>query len=180
MEDHPLKTQFYILGLLLRYGPQHGYMLKQTVEEQIADFARLKLPNIYYTLDRLEKCGYVSATLEKDGARPERKVYAITPEGETHFRILMKKMMAEEYTTELPFDGILFFREMTQDGEFASAVKNAREKLEKKLAGVEAHRESVLPFVPESAQAETKSLFLHHILHLRAEIEWLKSLEEGI
>ncbi|WP_243158096.1 PadR family transcriptional regulator [Aminipila terrae] len=105
-----MKIQFYILGLLLRYGPQHGYMLMQKVEEQISDFAHIKLPAIYYHLDKLNQNGYISAACQKDGNRPEKTVYSITAEGEKYFDGLLKKMQAEELKLELPFDGIIFFR----------------------------------------------------------------------
>ena len=31
----------YILGLLLRFGPQHGYQIKKLLEEQLEDSPRL-------------------------------------------------------------------------------------------------------------------------------------------
>ena len=34
----------YILGFLLRYGPQHGYQIKKLISEQMADFTSIKLP----------------------------------------------------------------------------------------------------------------------------------------
>ena len=31
----------YILGLLLRFGPQHGYQIKKLLEEQLEDFTQI-------------------------------------------------------------------------------------------------------------------------------------------
>lgn len=47
-----MKVPFYILGLLMRYGPQHGYNIKQLVSDGISDFAKIKLPTIYYHLKK--------------------------------------------------------------------------------------------------------------------------------
>ena len=65
----------YILGLLIRFGPQHGYQLKKTIAGQLADFTQIKLPNIYYHLEKMQMEGLVSASTEKDTGRPEKTVY---------------------------------------------------------------------------------------------------------
>ncbi len=175
-----MKTQFYILGLLLRYGPQHGYMLKQTVEEQISDFAQIKLPTIYYNLEKLEETGCVSAACQKDGNRPEKTVYSITEEGEKYFNILLKKMQTEELHMELPLDGALFFRERIDDNEFTGTIENSIKTLEEKLNKVIAHRESVMQAIPDVGRANAQAIFSHSIYHMRAELDWLKEIEEGL
>ena len=175
-----MKTQFYILGLLLRYGPQHGYLLKQTVEEQISDFAQIKLPTIYYNLEKLAERGYVSAAFQKDGNRPEKMVYSITEEGEKYFNILLKKMQAEELHMELPLDGALFFRERIDTKEFADSIKNSIRTFEDKLNRVIAHRDNVMQTIPDVGRANAQAIFSHSIYHLRAELDWLKEIEKGL
>jgi DNA-binding PadR family transcriptional regulator len=173
-----MKVQFYILGLLLRYGPQHGYHLKQIVEEQISDFAKIKLPTIYYHLEKLEENRHVTASFDKDGNRPEKTVYSITDEGTKYFYVLLKKMQAEELHLELPFDGVLFFRERISNEEFSGMLKNAIQVVEIKLNQVLAHRDITLRVIPDIAKANTQAIFNHHIYHLRAELEWLKEQEK--
>ena len=51
----------YILGMLLRYGPQHGYQIKKLLAEQLADFTDIKLPTIYYHLEKMEASGLITA-----------------------------------------------------------------------------------------------------------------------
>uniref|UniRef100_UPI000AEE63EC PadR family transcriptional regulator n=1 Tax=Clostridium sp. NkU-1 TaxID=1095009 RepID=UPI000AEE63EC len=62
----------YILGLLQRYGPQHGYQIKKIIAEQLSDFTQIKLPTIYYHLEKMETDGLLSANREKSGSRPEK------------------------------------------------------------------------------------------------------------
>ncbi len=175
-----MKIQFYVLGLLLRYGPQHGYMLMQKVEQQISDFAQIKLPTIYYHLDKLNEKEYISATYEKDGNRPEKKVYSITPNGEQYFYELLKKMQAEELKLELPFDGIIFFQDRMDKNEFCESIKSAILTIESKLNRIIAHQQNVLCVIPEGGKIGTRAIFNHHIYHLEAELKWLKEIEKGI
>ncbi|MHC1723704.1 MAG: PadR family transcriptional regulator [Aminipila sp.] len=175
-----MKIQFYVLGLLLRYGPQHGYMLMQKVEQQISDFAQIKLPTIYYHLDKLNEKQYISATYEKDGNRPEKTVYSITQNGEKYFYELLKKMQTEELKLDLPLDGVIFFQDRLDKNEFCQSIQSARLTIEAKLNRVIAHRQAVLSVIPEGCKSGTTVIFNHHIYHLEAELEWLKELEKGI
>ena len=61
----------YILGLLLRFGPQHGYQIKKLLEEQLEDFTQIKLPTVYYHLEKMEAAGLIEAHRDRQGARPE-------------------------------------------------------------------------------------------------------------
>ncbi len=64
----------YILGLLLRLGPQRGYQIKKLMEEQLEDFTQIKLPMVYYHLEKMEIAGLVTAHRDKQGACPEKTV----------------------------------------------------------------------------------------------------------
>ncbi len=175
-----MKVQFYILGLLMRYGPQHGYRLKQTVEEEISDFAQIKLPTIYYHLERLKESGYVSATSDKDGNRPEKTVFSITEDGEKYFYLLLKKIQREELSLELPLDGAMFFRERIDKNEFSVTIKKAKLTIESKLENLIARRDSTLQVIPDIGKSNAQAIFNHHIYHLQAELEWLKEQEKEL
>jgi len=175
-----MKAQFYILGLLLRYGPQHGYMLKQTVEDQISDFTQIKLPTIYYHLDKLNDKGFVSAEFQKDGNRPEKTVYSITEKGEKYFYTLINKIQHEELKLELPLDGLIFFQERVDLPELKKSLKKTIDTLEIKLAKVCAHHKNVMEFIPDQGKVSADIIFKHHICHLQAELDWLKEAESRL
>lgn len=175
-----MKVQFYILGLLLRYGPQHGYRLKQKVEEGISDFAQIKLPTIYYHLDKMKENGYVSASSEKDQNRPEKTVYSITENGEKYFYTLQKKMEVEELNFEFSLDGIIYFHERIDMDEYSLVIKNTRRRVEAELGRIEARRDSTLCVIPREDRTSASAIFNHHIYHLKAELEWLKEQEKEI
>lgn len=71
-----------ILGIL-KEAPRHGYELKTIFDERIGIFWNLNYGQIYTTLDRLEKEGFISGTEEEQDSRPDKKVYDISLRGIT-------------------------------------------------------------------------------------------------
>ncbi len=65
---------------LLESGPQHGYTLKHDYDRWFAESRSLKFGQVYATLGRLERDGLASVSIES-GDGPDRKSYAITPDG---------------------------------------------------------------------------------------------------
>ena len=72
-----------ILGLLSQ-KPRHGYMLRTAFEALVGgkDIWDVKPAQIYTTLARLEESGLVRQEGVEREAGPEKRIYAITPEGE--------------------------------------------------------------------------------------------------
>ena len=62
----------YILGLLLRFGPQHGYQIKKLLEEQLEDFTQIKLPTVYYHLEKMEAAGLIEAHRDRQEPDPKK------------------------------------------------------------------------------------------------------------
>ena len=83
-----------LLGIL-RGQSQHGYQINELIERDLAHVTDMKKPTAYALLDRLEQSGAVSVHTEREGARPPRKVYAITPAGEARFLELLRANLAE-------------------------------------------------------------------------------------
>ena len=73
-----------LLGLLAE-GPKHGYELKTAFDEAIGERWSLNIGQVYNTLNRLARDGYVVLQEEVvQETRPDRKVYAITEAGPLH------------------------------------------------------------------------------------------------
>lgn len=69
-----------ILGLLAD-GPLHGYELKTLYQEQLVPSTTLNFGQVYTTLDRMERDGWVTHDVVSQQERPDKKVYALTEEG---------------------------------------------------------------------------------------------------
>jgi DNA-binding PadR family transcriptional regulator len=71
-----------LLGLL-EPAPSHGYELKHAYDDRFGVERPLKFGQVYATLGRLERDGRVEVLGVEAGEGPDRKRYAITPEGVT-------------------------------------------------------------------------------------------------
>ena len=69
-----------LLGLL-EGGPQHGYELKHRYDEHFPGARPLPFGQVYATLARLHRDGFVDIAAVESGAGPDRKLYVITPTG---------------------------------------------------------------------------------------------------
>ena len=74
-----------VLGLL-QYAPLNGYAIKKIFDLSINNIWTAKLSQIYRELALLEKQGLVSSRTVRQGSRPNKKVYALTPKGDQAFR----------------------------------------------------------------------------------------------
>ena len=69
-----------VLGLL-QHGPRHGYDLKRLVDRYFAPDRPVAYAQIYSTLGRLEARGRVRLESVERAEGPDRRRYAITPDG---------------------------------------------------------------------------------------------------
>ncbi|MGO8683608.1 MAG: PadR family transcriptional regulator [Thermoleophilia bacterium] len=79
-----MSPTYALLGLLLN-GQQHGYCLKRTIDQEYAPFWRIDHAQLYRSLAKLARAGWVTARTEPGVGAPERKVYALSAEGKRVF-----------------------------------------------------------------------------------------------
>lgn len=92
-----MKEQELLFLGLLQDGPKHGYQLKKLMQEISATFAGLKTDSIYYPLARMLKEGLVTQVEDKEGRRPTKYTYSITPQGKDEFqKLLLKNILSVE------------------------------------------------------------------------------------
>jgi DNA-binding PadR family transcriptional regulator len=162
----------YILGLLQRFGPQHGYQIKKIIAEQLSDFTQIKLPTIYYHLEKMGTDGLLESISEKPGSRPEKTVYSITENGVAAFRNMLEKLLVFDYKPAFPSDAVFYFYEHLESSEIANHLEQHSIKLKKILAALRLHKEETQQFVPEDAKGIVSIIFSHHEHHYQAELDW--------
>lgn len=162
----------YILGLLTRYGPQHGYRIKKTIAENLSDFTQIKLPTIYYHLAKMAADGLLSAGSEKPGARPEKTVYTITEKGKAAYRKMLSDLLKTEYRPTFAIDALFYFVDHCPMADTVQYLQTYVRELKETLAVIDRHRTETLRHVPDTAQTLTRITFSHHEHHYRAELAW--------
>ena len=172
----------YILGMLLRYGPQHGYQIKMLLAEQLADFTDIKLPTIYYHLEKMEASGLITAEQVKEGVRPEKRVYAVSGAGQDAFARLLAQTLDMRYRPTFDADSAFFFSDSLDGAALVRALRAHAQRLEASLARIAAHRAAVVSPLPPDMRTAADLIFEHHALHYQAELRWaqesIQRLEE--
>jgi DNA-binding PadR family transcriptional regulator len=108
----PLSVELALLGFV-RCEPHHGYDIYRRLTEtpELRLIWRVKQSRLYALLSRLEEEGLLRATLEPQDRRPSRKVYSLTPAGESAFRrwlaqpVQLPREMRLEFMLKLYFAG---------------------------------------------------------------------------
>ncbi len=80
-----LSLKYAILGLLAD-GPRHGYELRTLYERELVPSSKLNFGQVYPTLERLQRDGWLEHDVVSQQERPDKKVYALTAEGRKQLR----------------------------------------------------------------------------------------------
>ncbi len=156
-----------LLGLL-RGQEMHGYQLNEFIDEQMAFCVDLKRSTAYYLLDKLCRDGYVTQEIGREGNRPERRVYRITPAGEEYFYTLLRQNLASYHAPTYAEDiGIIFQQQLP--------VAEVRQHLHQRRSTVLA-RQQELHQLRTRLPASHLAIIDHHLLHLDAELRWIDGL----
>jgi PadR family transcriptional regulator, regulatory protein PadR len=68
----------------LRWGPQHGYALSQTIRTNSGDILRVDTGSLYPALHRLEGQRWISAEWKTSESNQRVRVYRLTAAGRKH------------------------------------------------------------------------------------------------
>lgn len=162
-----MDRQLLLLGLL-RGQEMHGYQLNEFIDRQMAFCVDLKRSTAYYLLDKLCREGLVSQELGREGNRPERRIYRITPAGEQRFQELLRHNLAEYAPPMYGIDIGVIYQGHLPAAEAAGLLHERRAAMLAHRAELEGLRATLPP--GHSAVVE------HHLVHLDAELAWLDRL----
>jgi DNA-binding PadR family transcriptional regulator len=174
VEARILSIKYGILGLLAS-GPLHGYELKLACEEELVPASPLNFGQVYTTLERLQRDGLVAHQVVSQSERPDKKVYALTPEG----RRLLQNWLATpsppetdpRHETALK----LILARRLEDADPLQVVASERRAGFERLREVSQARVQARKVKPKLATI----LFLDlTVLQLEAFLKWLDRCEE--
>ena len=167
---------------LLDERPMHPYELAATMRERHMDeFIRLNFGSLYHTVEMLERNGWVVPTeREREGGRPERTVYQLTPSGHEVLLNVVGDILARPRREYPHFAaGLMFMHHLKAPEaaeklhERANALTEWSAKLSRILGDLQSHGLKRLALVELE----------HKIAVLDAERAWVlkiaKEIEEG-
>ena len=162
----------HLLALLAK-EPAHGYELKLALEQTFGEaYPSPNIGQIYVTLKRLEQDGLVRSQDVEQTARPNKRVYELTPAGREALRAWVDEpsdgpRVRDDFFTKLvlaPMAGLAGRMELInkQRRHYLGIMRN--------LTGLAA--------ASDRADAPARLLIEGAILHLQADLDWLERCQE--
>jgi DNA-binding PadR family transcriptional regulator len=158
-----------LLGILRREA-MHGYRLVEIVETELRACTDLKKPTAYFLLGKLARSGLVTRTRTREGKRPPKWVYRLTPKGEETFQSLLRQNLAAFTPPKYPGSvGLAFLR--------ALAPEESHGLLSQRLATIKAYASGIDRL--ETSDSPSALVASHERRQLQAEAAWLAELLAG-
>ncbi len=166
--------RLYILDALVEEGPMHGHQLRLLAEkEHVQEWTDISVGALYGALKRLAADGLIEEVrAEREGAYPERQVYAITDAGRTSLGVEKFNALREIVVRADPFDLALSRLDKNRLDGLDELLSARIAHLKAMLAEGEAHVNSVDRYLSFTE----KIVVRHKIARIRAEIEWHEQL----
>ncbi len=162
MDDNEL----LLLGLL-RKQSMHGYQLLEFIDRAMLSCNSLKRPTAYFLLEKMDRLGWIHSEEEQDGKRPPRKVYTLTPDGESAYLRLLRENLAKFIPISFSGDFGMVFMDDIDQTEAISLLENRKLALSN-----ERDRISQAPV----HEGKTGWMLEHLHLHLEHELDWLEEV----
>jgi DNA-binding PadR family transcriptional regulator len=164
-----MSTPYVLLGLLA-VGPRHGYDLKRAHDERLPQAKPLGFGQVYSTLGRLERDGYVEPSGQDRAGGPDRTSYAITDLGREHLNAWLTTVEPPApYVTSTLFSKVMV-------SLIASGEQRAQDYL---IAQRAAHTARMRELTAVKSQPDTRVGDVvaadYAIAHLDADLRWLQT-----
>lgn len=168
-----LEQELLILGLL-KDKPRHGYEIRKQVKDVVSTFAALEVESIYYTLNLLEKKGFVKKAVSSEGHRPEKFTYSLTAKGEERFTQLLTKSILTVERPKFSIDIALYFLPYLPADVARHRLKGRTRILTKVEEGLKALADQLRV----KSSYHLKSIVDHNLELLQAEKKFIQDMEE--
>jgi DNA-binding PadR family transcriptional regulator len=165
-----MERELVLLGLLSD-EELYGYQINEMVETYLGSSINLTKPTAYRILHSFAENGLITFRDEKEGNRPTRRVYKITKAGRDHFKDLLKQGLREFKPMENVNAISLAFLGNISNREAKSLLEERRAELTKTLDSY---------FEDDTELGNFELVVENRILHLSAELEWIKGVIDRI
>jgi len=166
--------RIYILDALVEEGPMHGHQLRLLAEkEHVQEWTDISVGALYGALKRMAADGLIEEVrAEREGAYPERQVYAITELGRTSLGVMKQNGLREIVLRTDPFDLAMSRLDHTRLDELDGLLSARIARMKAMAAEAEAHLESIRQYL-----TFTEHLVMQHKgERIKAEIAWHEDL----
>ncbi|GEL94907.1 PadR family transcriptional regulator [Cellulomonas composti] len=175
MATGDLSAVAVLLLALLHEQPMHPYQLHQTlVQRGDARLVRVNPGAVYHAVERLERDGLVEALgVDREGGRPERTTYQVTPEGRAAFGTRLRSLLGDDHPTYPLFPvGLAEANELPAE-VVALELRRRRDRVAATLAQLQARYDEARALgLPRRYMLDVE----HELALAVAEVAWLDGL----
>lgn len=188
-----MSIRYAILGLLAQ-TPRHGYEIKQDFESSFSGMRQLNAGQIYTALARLGEEKLVSMQTVEQFKAPAKKIYSLTEKGQQALQSWLEtpvennfEQVRSEFFLKLLVHALIIG---SQDNRLSAVqmIEQQRQEFQKSLDEMRRTRLRLTvvtgpgafdPRSPDEQEASEIQLLLIEgaILHLEADLEWLRLIE---
>jgi len=170
-----------VLLSLLSERPMHGYQANLELERrEVRDWAGISRPQVYYSLEKLERLGLVRAARDKEpAAGPERSVLGVTAAGQSALADALERADWATQRERPPFLTWIALSWLARPGIFPKQIQRRREFLESQLKRERDVLNSVLAEVGHPYHEAVWMLKLT-IEQISTELGWLDNVEREL
>ncbi len=170
------RIELMVMGLLSE-RERHGYDLLREMEERgFLRWCPASKVAVYKVLARLEEKGYLTSWMEREGNMPEKRVYALTAEGEERLRDAVFAACSEEEPLRLDYAVCAAFLDRLSPEEAREALERRKSFLEKSARRLA----SQLPLLEGVASTLEYRILEHELALYRRELRWVVRLLEEL
>jgi DNA-binding PadR family transcriptional regulator len=164
-----MSTAHVLLGLLAG-GPRHGYDLKRAHDDNLPRAKPLAYGQVYATLGRLERDGYVTESGQDRDGGPDRTSYELTDDGRRHLDTWMAAVEPPApYVTSEIFNKVVV-------ALLAAGTTQARDYLvAQRAAHMSRMRELTTAKTAPGASVGDVIAADYAVGHLAADLQWLET-----
>lgn len=159
---------------LLREAPMHPYQMQSLLRQRHKDeILALKRGSLYHAIGRLVRDELIVAgSTSRDGRRPERTTYSITPVGRKEFTRVLRQIIAVPRRESSEFMAAMSFLVHLNPAEALPRLEERAQHLEREFVSRSAALAAASEHVMRINLVESEYL----IAMLKAECTWVRGL----
>lgn len=165
-----MERKLLLLGML-RDNQLYGYQINEIIDAHMGSSIQITKPTAYRFLNQMAQDGWITFTEEQAGNRPTRRIYAITPDGETAFQEMLRECLASFAPANSHSAVSIAFMDSLPQEEALPLLQLRRKIIQEARDGLG---------IDEDHQGGFGMLITHQMRHLDTELAWLDEIIERI
>ncbi len=170
-----------VLLSLLVEQPMHGYQANLELERrQVQDWAGVSRPQVYYSLDKLERLRLIGETGDHEPALgPERRIFGTTPKGRA---ALAASLEREDWTNQRDRPPFLTWMALSWQASPATVLNQLQRREKFLVAELERELETLRTVEKEVGHGFHEAVWMIKLVieQFRTELSWLRQVVDEL